>query len=206
MGGKKSGGGESSTGAMQSGFQWGTQNNTLGNTTTTNPYVTSTTNNGGTTTTLAPNTAYSSIYNFTNANMDKLLNDYLNPSVDSAQNQALLQAYTKNLNNQTRTALENNVINPLQQRGMIRSSQATDLYNQLARQQNDSISDYTAQLIGNSQNNTANVINNLMNLVGQGYNVISGNQAQSLQTSGSNGTTNSQGYNMGSSLNKTTQS
>ena len=206
MGGKKNSGGDSSTGAMQNGFQWGTQNNTLGNTTTTNPYVTSTTNNGGTTTSLAPNTAYSSIYNFTNQNMDKLLNDYLNPSVDSDQNKALLEAYTRNLNSQSRTALENNVINPLQQRGMIRSSQATDLYNQLARQQNDKISDYTAQLIGDSQNNTANVINNLMNLVGQGYNVISGNQAQSLQTSGSNGTTNSQGYNMGTSLNKTSQS
>ena len=205
MGGNNKGGGSASTGSMQAGFQFGTQNNTLGNTSTVNPYVTSITNNGGTSTSLAPNTAFSSIYNFTNQNMDKLLNDYLNPTVDNAQNQALLQAYTKNLNNQSRTALENNIINPLTQRGMLRSSQAADLYNQLARQQNDNVADYTAQLIGNSQNNTANVINNLMNLVGQGYNVISGNQAQSLQTSGSNGTTHSQGFNFGSSLGKSQQ-
>lgn len=162
-------------------------------TTTTNPYVTSTTNNGGTTTSLQPNTALSTVYNFTNNNIERLLNDYLNPSLNSEQNQAKLNLYTKTLNDQTRKSLENNIIAPLSQRNMIRSSQATDLYNNLANQQADAINDYTAEILASNQNDTANVINTLMNLVFQGYNVVSGNQAQSLNTSSGNATTHTSG-------------
>lgn len=172
---------------------------TYNTTTTSNPYVTSTTNNGGTVTKLQPGTALSTIYDFTNANMGNLLNEYLNPSLDSATNQAQLQAYTKTLNDETRKSLENNIINPLSQRNMVRSSQATDLYNHLAKQQNDAISDYTANLLSNSQNNTANIINNLMNMALQGYNVVSGNQAQSLSTSAGNANRNTTGSGSSSS-------
>lgn len=168
-------------------------------TTTSNPYVTSTTSNNGTTTKLQPNTAISQVYNFTNKNIDQLLNDYLNPSIDTAQNQAKLNTYTKTLNEQTRKALENNIIAPLSQRNMIRSSQATDLYNNLANKQADTVNDYTTELLSSSQNDTANVINTLMNLAFQGYNVVSGNQAQSLQTSAGNATTNSKGKQSSSS-------
>lgn len=156
------------------------------NTTTSNPYVTSTTTNQGTTTQLQPNTALSSVYKFTNANIDSLLDQYLNPSLDNATNQAQINAYTKTLGQETRKNLENNIINPLAQRNMIRSSQATDMYNNLANQQNEAISDYTMSLLANNQTNTANIINNLMNLAFQGYNVVSGNQAQSLNTSAGN--------------------
>ena len=152
-------------------------------TTTTNPYVKSTTNDGGTTTTLQPNTALSSVYNFTNNNMDALLEQYLHPDLNSDLNQAKMNAYTKTLNDETRKALENNIIAPLSQRNMIRSSQATDLYKNLANQQNDAINDYATSLLTSSQNDTANMINTLMNLAFQGYNVVSGNQAQSLNTS-----------------------
>lgn len=168
-------------------------------TTTTNPYVKSTTNDSGTTTTLQPNTALSKVYNFTNNNIDQLLNEYLNPSIDTATNQAQLNAYTKTLNDETRKSLENNIIAPLAQRNMIRSSQATDLYNNLAKQQNDAISDYTANLLTNSQNNTASMINTLMNLAFQGYNVVSGNQAQSLNTSSGNADKKSSGSSSSSS-------
>lgn len=156
------------------------------NTTTSNPYVISNTTDGGTTTNLKDGTALSTLYNFTNANMGDLLNQYLNPSLNNAISQARINAYTKTLNDETRKNLENNIIAPLSQRNMIRSSQATDLYNNLANKTNDSISDYTANLIANSQNDTANIINNLMNYALQGYNVISGNQAQSLNTSAGN--------------------
>ena len=156
------------------------------NTTTSNPYVTSTTTNKGTTTQLQPNTALSSVYNFTNANIDNLLDQYLNPSLDNATNQAQIDAYTKTLGQETRKNLENNIISPLAQRNMIRSSQATDMYNNLANQQNEAISDYTTSLMANNQTNTANIINNLMNMALQGYNVVSGNQAQSLSTSSGN--------------------
>ena len=47
---------------------------------------------------------------FTNGNIANLLNDYINPSVYSTTNQAKLNAYTDTLNNETRKALENNII------------------------------------------------------------------------------------------------
>lgn len=155
-------------------------------TTTKNPYVTSRTTDKGTTTTLNDGTALSSVFKFTNANIEDLLNQYLNPSLNTTTNQAQLDAYRRALDEETRRNLENNVIAPLAQRNMIRSSQATDLYNNLLKQNNDAISDYTASLLANSQNNTGDVINNLMNYALQGYNVISGNQAQSLNTSSGN--------------------
>ena len=170
-----------------------TTTKTYKNTTTKNPYVVSKTTNKGTTTKLQPNTALSSLYNFANNNMDRLLDEYLNPSIDSATNQAKLDLYTRNLNDETRKNLENNIIVPLAERNMIRSSQATDLYNNLANQNQKSIGDYTSSLIAESQNDSANYINTLLNAVLQGYNVISGNQAQSLNTSSGNATTNSQG-------------
>lgn len=159
---------------------------TYKDTTTTNPYVTSRTTNGGTTTTLKPGTALSSVYNFTNANMDDLLNQYLHPSLDNPTNQAQLQAYRRTLDNETRRNLENNIIAPLAGRRMIRSSQATDLYNNLANKTNDAINDFSTNLLANNQENTANIITNLMNYALQGYNVVSGNQAQSLNTSSGN--------------------
>ncbi|MBR1620061.1 hypothetical protein IJ674_09240, partial [bacterium] len=80
-------------------------------TTTKNPYVTSVTDNNGTTTKLNDGTAYKSIYDYTNANMDDLLEEYRRPSLDTPTNQALLQAYTKNLNESSHNALENNIVN-----------------------------------------------------------------------------------------------
>ncbi len=170
---------------------------TYKNTTTTNPYVTSTTNDQGTTTKLQDGTALKSIFDFTNNNIESLLNQYLNPTTDNAVNQAKLDAYTKTINDETRKALENNIISPLTQRNMLRSSQATDLYNNLANKQADAINDYTATLMSESQNNTANIINNLMNMAFQGYNVISGNQAQSLNTSAGNANKTTSGHSSG---------
>ena len=166
-------------------------NTTYKNTTTTNPYVTSQTTDKGTTTTLQPNTALSSVYDFTNANIDNLLNEYLNPSMDTAVNKAKMNEFNK----VQRQNLENNIIAPLAGRNMIRSSQATDMYNNL----NNQAADYANQLIANSQADTANIINNLMNYALQGYNVISGNQAQSLNTSSGNASRTSSGSSSSSS-------
>ncbi len=160
-------------------------------TTTKNPYVTSVTDNNGTTTTLNDGTAYKSIYDYTNANIEDLLNEYRNPTLDSQTNQSLLNAYTKNLNEKSKLAFENNIINPLANRNMLRSSQATNMYNNLSEAMNDSVSDYITNLLANSQTNTGNMINLLLNAYLQGQNMVSGNQAQSLQTSAGNATTNS---------------
>lgn len=170
---------------------------TYKDTTTTNPYITSRTTDKGTTTTLAPNTAISKIYDFSNANIDRLLNEYLNPSLNTATNQAKMDLFKRELDDTTRQNLENNIIAPLSQRNMIRSSQATDLYNNLAKQNNRAIADYASNLLTSSQSDAGNMVNNLMNMVLQGYNIISGNQAQSLQTSAGNA--NKTGTSSGSS-------
>ena len=178
-------------------------NNILGNTTTSNPYVTSTTTNNGTNSAFAEGSAFESINNFVNDNISTLLQNYLNPSIDDATNQAKLDSFTKNLNEEAEKTLENQIINPLSQRNMIRSSQATDMYNNMQENINDSISDYTMELMSSSQDNAANILSNLMNMYLNGYNVISNNQSQSLNTSASNAekvgnmsssTTNTQNY------------
>lgn len=180
---------------------------TYGDTTTSNPYVVSKTTNKGTSTVFQPNTALSNVFEFSNANINNLLERYLNPSIDNNPTmQAQLQQYQKNLSESTRQALENNVIAPLAQRNMIRSSQATDLYNALNNQNQNALADYNTQLIANSQKDTSDIINNLMNLVYQGWNVVNGNQAQSLNTSSGNASststnnTNKIGYNAGVNL------
>lgn len=163
-----------------------TQNTTLGNTTTSNPYVTSTTNNAGTTTNFQNGTALKTIYDNVNQNIGNLLNEYLNPTLNSTTNQAKLKSFQTNLNNQMYANMENNIINPLTKRNMIRSSQATDMYNNASKQATNEMANYVNNLLADSQDNTANMINNLLNAYMQGYNVISNNQAQSLNTSKSN--------------------
>ena len=160
-----------------------------GNTTTNNPYASATTNNSGTTANFQPGTALDSIYNFVNKNMDSLLDEYLNPNLNSTTNQAKLNAYTNKLNSETYKNLENNIINPLSNRNMVRSSQATDLYKNLSDQNASSLSSYINDLLADSQENTTSMMNNLLAAYMQGYNVISDMQNQSLQTSAGNGTT-----------------
>jgi len=160
-----------------------------GNTTTNNPYASATTNNSGTTANFQPGTALDSIYNFVNKNMDSLLDEYLNPNLNSTTNQAKLNAYTNKLNSETYKNIENNIINPLSNRNMVRSSQATDLYKNLSDQNASSLSSYINDLLADSQENTASMMNNLLAAYMQGYNVISDMQNQSLQTSAGNGTT-----------------
>ena len=160
-----------------------------GNTTTNNPYASATTNNSGTTANFQPGTALDSIYNFVNKNMDSLLDEYLNPNLNSTTNQAKLNAYTNKLNSETYKNLENNIINPLSNRNMVRSSQATDLYKNLSDQNASSLSSYINDLLADSQENTASMMNNLLAAYMQGYNVISDMKNKSLQTSAGNGTT-----------------
>ena len=160
---------------------------TLGNSTTTNPYVTSITNNDGTTSNFAAGSAFETINDFVNDNYQTLLQDYLNPSLNSTTNQAKLSSFTDNLYSQANNTLENSIINPLSQRNMIRSSQATDMYNNLQESLNDSIAEYSKELIANSQEGSAEMLNNLMNLYLNGFNA-----AQSLNTSQGNASQTSQ--------------
>lgn len=177
-----------------------------GNTTTNNPYASATTNNSGTTANFQPGTALDSIYNFVNKNMDSLLDEYLNPNLNSTTNQAKLNAYTNKLNSETYKNLENNIINPLSNRNMVRSSQATDLYKNLSDQNASSLSSYINDLLADSQENTVSMMNNLLAAYMQGYNVISDMQNQSLQTSAGNGTTTTNSSSSSNGLGMSTDS
>lgn len=165
-----------------------TSKTVYGNTTTTNPYVTSQTNNQGTVTAFNKGTAFDTINNFVNNNMGNLLNQYLNPSLDSTTNKAKMNSYINNLNTETSKNIENNIINPLSNRNMIRSSQAGSLYNNLANTNASNIANYTNELLANSQDETADLLGNLMLLYMNGYNAINNNQQQSLSTSQGNAT------------------
>ena len=163
-----------------------TSKTVYGNTTTTNPYVTSQTTNKGTVTDFNPGTAYDTLNNFVNKNTEKLLDEYLNPTLNSVTNQAKINSFMNSLNSQTAQNLENNIINPLSERNMIRSSQATNMYNNLAQTNASQIADYNNQLLASSQNDTAKMLGNLLLWYLNGYNVVANNQQQSLATSQGN--------------------
>ena len=71
---------------------------------------------------------------------------------------------------------------------MIRSSQATNMYNNLSNQ----AADYANDLLANSQNDTWNMINNLMNLYTTGYTGANNDISTAFKAAvGNNSTTNS---------------
>lgn len=159
-----------------------------GDTTTTNPYAYARTNNSGTVSGFQNGTALNSVYNFVNNSIDSLLNEYLNPNLNSSTNQAKLRTFKNTLDKQSKLNLENNIINPLSNRNMLRSSQAMDLYKNLSNQNLSAISDYANSLIENSQGDTAKMLSNLLSYYMLGANYLANMQNQSLQTSSGNAT------------------
>ena len=155
------------------------------NTNTTNPYYQTTTNKDGTTTNnFVAGTAGQKTYDFVNENISGLLNNYLNPSLNNTTDQAKIREFNK----QQQSDLQNNIINPLSANNMVRSSQATNMYKNLSNQS----ADYTNQLLAESQDNTWNMINNLMNLYATGYQGASGDVSTALGSAvGSNSKTTS---------------
>lgn len=163
---------------------------TYGNTSTVNPYYeTKTDDKGNTVSNFKQGTAGQTTYDFVNQNISGLLDNYLNPSLNSATNQARMNAFTKNLNTESSNALQNNIINPLANNNMIRSSQATNMYNNLSNQMNDKIADYSNELIANDQASTQDMINTLMGLYTTGYTGANTEENASLKASSGNATT-----------------
>lgn len=159
---------------------------TYGNTTTKNPYYNSSTDSkGNTVTNFVQGSAGQQAYDFVNNNISGLLQDYLNPSINSSVNQAKLNQFNK----AQQQNLQNNIISPLANNNMLRSSQATNLYNNLSNQS----ADYVNDLIANSQNDTWNIINNLMSLYMSGYTGSSSEENTSLNASSGNATTQTNG-------------
>ena len=171
-----------------------TSTTVYGDTTTTNPYVTSTTNNKGTVSVFNPDTAFNSINDFVNNNIDQLLAEYMNPTLNSVTNRAKMNSFANALSDSSASYMENDIINPLSKRNMVRSSQATDMYNKLIQNSTNQIAKYAQELLGTSQKDTASMLANLMMLYMNGYNALNDSQRQSLSTSQGNSTkTNSMG-------------
>lgn len=158
-----------------------------GNTSTTNPYITSKTTNKGTETSFAQGSGADTFNQFYNNYIGTLLNDLVNPNANNVRNQAMSNAYANNLNKMSANNLES-TINNLGNRGLIRSSVANDMYNKLNKENANNIADYNASIMADNQNNSSNLFNTLMNAYLQGWNIVSGNQAQSLDTSRGNAT------------------
>lgn len=142
----------------------------------TNPfYSTRTTKNGDTTVSFQNGTAGQTAYNFVNKNLSGLLNNYLHPSLNDPTIQAKLNQFNKT----QQQNLQNNIINPLASNNMLRSSQATSMYNNLSNQS----ADYANDLIANSQQDTWNMINNLMSMYMNAYNGTANEQSTGINAS-----------------------
>ncbi len=159
-----------------------------GNTTTSNPYAYSKSTDNGTVSGFKNGTALQSVYDFVNRGINDLLEDYMRPNLNTATNQAKLNSFANTLAQQTKTNFENNIINPLSNRNMIRSSQANDLYKNLTNQNVSAVSDFTNNLISNSQKDTADMLNNLLSYYMLGANYLSAMQNHSLKASSGNAT------------------
>ncbi len=163
-----------------------TQNTVYKKTTTSNPYVTSTTNDKGTTSNFVSGSAYDTVNKFVNQNTGTLLDEYLNPSLDSVTNKSKLNSYINTLSGNAKASLENDIINPLSDRNMIRSSQATNMYKNLSNNLSNNVASYANELLSNSRSETASMLNTLLSAYMDGFNVVNSNQNTSLLTSKGN--------------------
>lgn len=132
------------------------------NTTSSNPYATGTHTSNGSSFTLNPYMTQAN--QFIEGNMPSLYNQLLNPSLDNPQTQARASLFYDQFNKDSGKAFENNVINPLAKRNMLRSSAMNDLNNNFAKSQNEQIATFNNQLMANNTADTSALINQLMNL------------------------------------------
>ena len=157
-------------------------------TTSTSPYATATSTANGTNVKL--NDFLTNTNSWVESSLPGLYNQLLNPSLDNATTKAKSDLFNQAFTEASNKAFENNLINPLAKRNMLRSSQATDMYNQFAKDQNDTVAQFNNQLIADNTQDTSNLINQLMNIYLLGANL--GNQAVSTAQKQSNQVSNYQ--------------
>lgn len=167
-------------------------NTVYGKTTTSNPFVVSKTNNKGTLSSFAKGSAYDTLNKFVNNNVGAVLDGYLNPTLDSVANKSKFDSYKNALSNSARASFENDVINPLSTRNMIRSSQATNMYKNLSNNLSNNLANYANELLANSRTESESMLKTLLGAYMDSFNVINANQNTSLSTSKGNAAMNSQ--------------
>lgn len=143
--------------------------------TSSNPYATGTADKNGSSFNLNPFLTQSN--QFVENNMPNLLNQLINPSLDNPATKARSDLFYNQFNKDSNKAFENNVISPLMQRNMVRSSSMNDLTNQFAKSQNEQISNFNNQLLSNNMSDTNNTISQLMNLYNNNWNIGQGTLA-----------------------------
>lgn len=157
-------------------------------TTSTSPYATATSTKNGTTVKL--NDFLTNTNAWVEGSLPGLYHQLLNPSLDNPVTKAKSDLFNQSFSEASNKAFENNLINPLANRNMVRSSAATNMYNNFAKDQNDTISQFNNQLIADNTQDTSNLINQLMNIYLLGANLS--NQAVSTAQKQSNQVSNYQ--------------
>ncbi len=138
-------------------------------TTSTNPYATGKASGSGSSYEL--NNFLTDTNKYVESSMPGLYNQLLNPSLDNPTTKARSDLFYKTFNEDAKKSFENNLINPLSSRNMMRSSVATDLGNKFQKDSTDAISTFDNSLIANNSADTSNLINTLMNLYLTGSNL-----------------------------------
>lgn len=131
-------------------------------------YGSSTTGSKGTT--YKPSDFESQLVQQTTSAIPDYLSQLINPTYDS---QAYLNRQQQ-LNNTARQSLENNVINPLAQRGLTRGSSINQMSNQL----NNKLTDAQLDLMNSEDSRVSNILSQLMGYYQVPYNMMNtANQA-----------------------------
>lgn len=172
----------------------GSKKSKFQDTTSSSPYATATSTKNGTTVRL--NDFYNGLNNKVESTIPGLIDTLLNPSLDNATTKAKSDLFYNQFNKDSNLAFENNLVNPLANRNMLRSSAATNMYNQFAKDQNEKISDFNNELIANNTSDTQDLISTLMNIYLTGSNLanqaVSTAQGQSNQVNSFNVQNNAQ--------------
>lgn len=135
----------------------------------TNPYATGTANSSGSSYDL--NDFLTGTNKFVESSMPGLYTQLLNPSLDNPVTKARSDLFNKTFTESAKKSFENNLINPLSTRKMVRSSVANDLENKFQKDSTDAISNFDNELISNNASDTASLISTLMNLYLTGANL-----------------------------------
>ncbi|MEI7474687.1 MAG: tail fiber domain-containing protein [bacterium] len=142
-------------------------------TTSENPYATGTASKSGSSYKLNPFLAQQN--QFVEQNIPSLYNQLLNPNLDNPVTKARSDAFYRQFNEDSNKTFENNLIDPLSKRNLLRSSALTDLSKSFSQDQNKQVANFNDQLISNNTADTSSLINTLLNQYLMGANL--GNQA-----------------------------
>lgn len=160
-------------------------------------YGSSTTGKGGTT--YKPSDFESQLVQQTTSAIPDYLSQLINPTYNS---QSYLNRQQQ-LNNTARQSLENNVINPLAQRGLTRGSSINQMSNQL----NNKLTDAQLDLMNSEDSRVSNILNQLFDYYGVPYNMMNPSGERSIalyqsanKDSGGNGLGSKIGAGLGAAI------